>query len=219
MAHLRRTARKSVIPFLLSRLAERPLRRPVTGQSSHLERLHHRLHEEQERRRQELEQQGSSFSLQQEIQFVRSCSPVLSLEAPPAPPLSAPAAGVAAGAAQATAPTFPPTRSRKDGLLDPSLATLLAGVTSTTRSTPFYARHLTDVPGPSSIVVWSSSTFVGFIRTVGRRPAWCVVQRIVSGVRRSAQSTTLSLSGTQLRRQCKMPHGVCFRTTAQYSVG
>jgi hypothetical protein len=97
MAHLRHTARKFVIPFLPSRLAERPLRRPVTGQSSHLERLHHRLHEEQERRRQEQEQQGSSFSLQQEIESVRSCSPVLPLEAPPAPPLSAPAAGVAAG--------------------------------------------------------------------------------------------------------------------------
>jgi hypothetical protein len=51
MARLRHTARKSVIPFLPSRLAERPLRRPVTGQSSHLERLHHCLHEEQERRR------------------------------------------------------------------------------------------------------------------------------------------------------------------------
>jgi hypothetical protein len=97
MARLRHTARKSVIPFLPSRLAERPLRRPVTGQSSHLERLHHRLHGEQERRRQELEQQDSSFSLQQEIESVRSCSPMLPLEAPPAPPLSAPAAGVAAG--------------------------------------------------------------------------------------------------------------------------
>jgi hypothetical protein len=96
MAHLRHTARKSIIPFLPSRLAERPLRRPVTGQSSHLERLHHRLHEEQERRRQELEQQGSSFSLQQEIESMRSCSPMLPLEAPPAPPLSAPAPGVAA---------------------------------------------------------------------------------------------------------------------------
>jgi hypothetical protein len=51
MARLRHTARKSVIPFLPSRLSERPLRRPVTGQSSHLERLHHHLHEEQERRR------------------------------------------------------------------------------------------------------------------------------------------------------------------------
>jgi hypothetical protein len=97
MAHLRHIARKSVIPFLPSRLVERLLRRPVTGQSSHLERLHHRLHEEQERRRQELEQQDSSFSLQQEIESVRSYSPVLPLEAPPAPPLSALAAGVAAG--------------------------------------------------------------------------------------------------------------------------
>jgi hypothetical protein len=97
MARLRHTARKSVIPFLPSRLAKRPLRCPVTDQSSHLERLHHRLHEEQERQRQEQEQQGSSFSLQQEIESVRSCSPVLPLEAPPAPPLSAPAPGVAAG--------------------------------------------------------------------------------------------------------------------------
>jgi hypothetical protein len=96
MARLRDTTWKSVIPFLPSRLAERPLRRPVTGQSSHLERLHHHLHEEQEHRRQELEQQGSSFSLQQEIESVRSCSPVLPLEAPPAPPLSALATEVAA---------------------------------------------------------------------------------------------------------------------------
>jgi hypothetical protein len=60
----RHTTRKSVIPFLPSRLAERPLRRLVTSQSSHLDRLHHRLHEEKEHRRQEQEQQGSSFSLQ-----------------------------------------------------------------------------------------------------------------------------------------------------------
>jgi hypothetical protein len=97
MARLRHTARKSIIPFLPSRLAERPLRRPVTGQSSHLERLHHCLHEEQEHQKQEQEQQGSSFSLQQEIESVRSCSPVLPLEAPPAPPLNALAARVAAG--------------------------------------------------------------------------------------------------------------------------
>jgi hypothetical protein len=45
MARIRCTARKSMIPFLPSRLAERPLRRTVSGQSSHLERLHHRLHE------------------------------------------------------------------------------------------------------------------------------------------------------------------------------
>jgi hypothetical protein len=97
MARLRHTARKSVIPFLPSCLAERPLCRPVTGQSSHLERLHHRLHEEQEHRRQEQEQQGSSFSLQQEIESVRSYSPVLPLEAPPAPPLRVPTPGVVTG--------------------------------------------------------------------------------------------------------------------------
>jgi hypothetical protein len=82
MAHLRHTARKSVIPFLPSRLAKRPLRRPVTGPSSHLERLHRRLHEEQEHRRQQLEQQGSSSSLQQEVESGRSCSLVPPLEVP-----------------------------------------------------------------------------------------------------------------------------------------
>jgi hypothetical protein len=82
---------------LPSRLAERPLRRPVTSQSSHLERLHHRLHKEQERQQQELEQQGSSSSLQQEVESVMSCSPMPPLEAPPAPPLGVPADGLAAG--------------------------------------------------------------------------------------------------------------------------
>jgi hypothetical protein len=82
MARLRHTAWKSVIPFSPSHLTEHPLRHPVTGQSSHLERLHHRLHEEQEHQRQELEQQGSSSSLQQEVESVRSCSPVPPLEAP-----------------------------------------------------------------------------------------------------------------------------------------
>jgi hypothetical protein len=97
MARLRHTTWKSVIPFLPSRLAERPLRLPVTGQSSHLERLHHRLHEERERRRQELEQQGSSSLPQQEVEYARHCSPVPPLEASPAPPLGAPTTGVAAG--------------------------------------------------------------------------------------------------------------------------
>ena len=226
MARLRHTARKSVIPFLPSRLAERPLRRPVAGQSSHLERLHHRLHEEQERRRQE--QQGSSFSLQQEIESVRSCSPVHPLEAPPAPPLGAPASGVAAGGdpddgggddSSSHTPTFLLTRSRKDGLLDPSLTTLLAGVTSTMRSTPCYVGHLTGVLGLSSIAMWSTSIVSGLTRSAGRRHAWCAVRRTVSRVLRSAQSTILSLSGTQLRQPCKMLHGVRFRTTAQFSVG
>jgi hypothetical protein len=51
MARIRCTAHKSVIPFLPSRLVERPLRHTVLSQSSHMERLHRRLHEEQERRR------------------------------------------------------------------------------------------------------------------------------------------------------------------------
>jgi hypothetical protein len=120
-----------------------------------------------------------------------------------------------ATAARATAPTFQRSRSWKDGLPDPSLATPLAGVTSTMRSTPCYARHLIGILGPSSIAVLSSSTVAGFTQTVGRRPAWCAVRRTVSGVRRSAQSTILSLSGTQLRWPCKMSHGVRFHTTCR----
>jgi hypothetical protein len=122
-------------------------------------------------------------------------------------------------AARAIAPTFQRSKSQRDVLLDPSLVMPLAGVTSTMRSTPCYARHLTDVPGLSSIAVLSSSTVARFTWTVGRRLAWCAVRRTVSRVRRSAQSITLFLSGTQLRRPCKMPHGVRFRTIAQCSVG
>jgi hypothetical protein len=62
MACIRYTARKSVIPFLPSRMVERPLRRTVPGQSSHLEKLHRRLHEEQEHRRQEQEQEQQDSS-------------------------------------------------------------------------------------------------------------------------------------------------------------
>jgi hypothetical protein len=62
MARIRCTPRKSGIPFLPYCLVERPLHRTVTGQSNHLERLHHHLHEGQERRRQEQEQQDSSPS-------------------------------------------------------------------------------------------------------------------------------------------------------------
>jgi hypothetical protein len=57
MTRIRCTARKSMVPFLPSHLVERPLRRTMSGQSSHLERLHRRLHEEQERRCQEQEQE------------------------------------------------------------------------------------------------------------------------------------------------------------------
>jgi hypothetical protein len=93
MARIRCTSRKSVIPLLPSRLAERPLRRTVSGQSSHLERLHRRLQEEQERRRQEQEQQDSSPSPQREVESERPPSPAPQPEMPPAPPQGIPTAG------------------------------------------------------------------------------------------------------------------------------
>ena len=73
-----------------------------------------------------------------------------------------------ATAARATTLTFLRSRSWKDGLLDPSLAMLLAGVTSTMCSTPCYVGHSTDVLGSSSIAVWSSSTVAVFTQTAGR---------------------------------------------------
>jgi hypothetical protein len=93
MAHIRCTARKSVIPFFPSRLAEHPLCRTVPGQSRHLERLHCRLHEEQELRRQEQEQQDSSPSPQWEVEYERPPSPAPQPELPPAPPQGIPTAG------------------------------------------------------------------------------------------------------------------------------
>jgi hypothetical protein len=88
MAYIRCTARKSVIPFLLFRLTERPLRRTLSGQSSHMERLHRRLYKEQEHRRQEQEQeqQDSSPSPQQEVESKRLPSLAPQPEMSPAPP-------------------------------------------------------------------------------------------------------------------------------------
>jgi hypothetical protein len=122
-------------------------------------------------------------------------------------------------AARAIAPTSQRSRSRRDGSPDPSHVTLLAGVTSTMRLTPCCARHLTGILGPSSIIAWSINTVAGHTRTAERRLAWCAVWRMVFGVRRSAQSIILSLSGTQLRRPCRMSHGMRFRTTAWCLVG
>jgi hypothetical protein len=96
MARLRCTAHKSVIPFLPSRLADRPLRRTVSYQSSQLERLHHCLHEAQERKRQEQEhdqeQKDSSPSPQREVESERPPSPAPQPEMPLAPPQGIPAA-------------------------------------------------------------------------------------------------------------------------------
>jgi hypothetical protein len=45
------------------------------------------------------------------------------------------------------------SRSQRDGSLDPSLMTPLAGVTSTTLSTPYCVGPSTNTLGPSSTVV------------------------------------------------------------------
>jgi hypothetical protein len=162
MACIRCNARKSVIPFLPSRLAERPLRRTVLGQSSHLERLHRRLHEEQERRRQEQEQeqQDSSPSPQREVESERPPSPTPQ----PKMPLHHHRASrllektlmetettTTLVAVRAMARST--RRSRRDGSLYSSLVTLLAGVTSTTLSIPCCVGPSTDTLGLSSTVV------------------------------------------------------------------
>jgi hypothetical protein len=165
MAHIRCTARKSVIPFLASRLAERPLRRTMSGQSSHLERLHCRLHEEQERRRQEQEQQDSSPSPQREVESERPPSPAPQ----PKMPLHHHRASrlleetltetktmtmtMTLVVVRATAQSARRNRSQMGESLDPSLVTLLAGVTSTTLSTPCCVGPSTDTLGPSSTIV------------------------------------------------------------------
>jgi hypothetical protein len=158
------TACKYVIPFLPSRLAERPLRRTVPGQSSHLERLHRRLHEEQERRRQEQdqEQQDSSPSPQREVESERPPSPTPQPEMPLhhlrasqllEETLTETETTMTSVAVQATTQSFRRSRSQRDGSLDPSLVTPLAGVTSTMLSIPCCVGPSTDTHGLSSTVV------------------------------------------------------------------
>jgi hypothetical protein len=122
-------------------------------------------------------------------------------------------------AARATTPTSQRSRSQRDGSPNPSLVMPLMGVTSTMHSTPCYAGHLPDTLGPLSIVVWSTSTVVGYTRTARRRLTWCAVQRLVSRIRRSTQSIILSLSRTQPRQPCRMPHNVCLLSTSRCLVG
>jgi hypothetical protein len=109
---------------------------------------------------------------------VRSCSLVPPLETLPTPPLGVSAAGVAIGgdpddrgddsSLSYSTDGGDDSRSRRDGVLDPSLVTPLAGVTFTMRSTPCCTRHSTGALGPSSIAVLSSSTVAGFTQTAGR---------------------------------------------------
>jgi hypothetical protein len=168
MARIRCTARKSVIPFLPSRLAERPLRRTVSGQFSHLERLHRRLHEEKERRCQEQEQEqeqeqhdsspclGGRWSLRGllPLHLSQRC-PLHHLRASRLleETLTETETTTTPVAVRATTRSFRRSRSRRDGSLDPSLVTPLVGVTSTTLSIPCCVGLSTDTLGLSSTVV------------------------------------------------------------------
>jgi hypothetical protein len=157
---------------------------------------------------------------------VRSCSPVLPLEVPPTPPLSAPAAGVAA-------------RGDPDDGGGDSSSSHNTDLSEEQELEGWVARPITHDAARGCHFHDALDTLLGraldrhtwFIeyrcvvfqhsRRVypDRWEATCLVRRPENSlwVRRSAQSIILSLSGTQLRRPCKMPHGVRFCTTAQCS--
>jgi hypothetical protein len=165
MAHIRCTSRKSVIPFLPSRLAKRPLRRTVPSQSSHLKRLHRRLHEEQEHRHRSRSRTRSSRTLPPRLSRRWSLGGRLPLHLSQRCPLQhhrasrlleetlTEAETTTSVVVRATTQSARRSRSQRDGLLDPSRATPLAGVTSTTLSTPCCVGPSTDTLGPSSTVV------------------------------------------------------------------
>jgi hypothetical protein len=132
----------------------------VLGQFSHLERLHRRLHEEQERRRQE--QQDSSPRLSRRWSLRGRLPLHLSQRCPLhhhrasrllEETLMETEMTTTPVSVRATARSSWRSRSRRDGSLDPSLVTPLAGVTSTTLSIPCCVGPLTDTLGPSSTVV------------------------------------------------------------------
>jgi hypothetical protein len=159
---------------------------------------------------------------------MRSCSPVLPLEAPPAPPLGAPASGVAAGGDPDDGGGDDSSSHDTDFSADQEPEGWVARpiTRDAARGCHFHDALDTLLRRALNWRTWSIEyrcvvyrIVVGSTRTAGRRPAWCVVRRTVSRVRRPAQSTIPSLSGTQLRRPCKILHGVRFRTTARFSVG
>jgi hypothetical protein len=226
MAHIRCTSRKFVIPFLLSRLVERPLCRTVSGQSSQPERLHRRLHEEQERRRQEQEQeqQDTSPSPQRKVEFERTPSPAPQPEMPPAPPQGILAAGgdpdgdgddddadgsSSHGTERSEEPegwiARPITHDAARGChFHDALDTLLRRA---------FDRHTWSIK--YLCVVYQHRR--GYTRTSGRLLAWCAVRTMISGVQRPSQSTILSLRGIPPRQLCKMQHDRHFLSIARCS--
>jgi hypothetical protein len=85
------------------------------------------------------------------------------LEVPPAPPLGTPAAGGDPdGDDNDDGSSSHNMELLKDGSPDPSFVTPLVVVISTMLSTPCYVGPSTDTLGPSSTVVWSTYTVVGY---------------------------------------------------------
>jgi hypothetical protein len=151
---------------------------------------------------------------------------VLPLEAPPAPPLSALAARVAAGGDPDNGGGDDSSSHSADLSADQELEGWVARpiTRDTARGCHFHDALDTLLRQALDRHTWSIKyRCVVFQHSRGVYPdrweATCLVRfwRAVSRVRRSAQSIILSLSGTQPRRPCKMPHGVRFRTTAQCS--
>jgi hypothetical protein len=229
MARLRHIARKSVIPFLPSRLAERPLRRTVSGQSSHLERLHHRLREEQERQRQQREHQGSSSPPEQEVESVRRCSSVPQLEAPPAPPRDASAVGGATGGGPGGDPDDDDDSDHSTESSEPQEAEgwVARPITrDATRGCHFHDALDTLLRQAFDRQTWSIEyRCVVYQHSRGRYPdrweATCLVRRPEDDLRgaEAFQSIIPSPRGTLQRRLCRTQHGVHSPSTVPYSVG
>jgi hypothetical protein len=167
MARIRCNAHKSVIPILPSRLAECPLRRTVPGQSSHLERLHACTRSKSaDARRRSRTRSRSSRTLPPRLSRRWSLGGSLPLHlSQRCPPHHHRASRLLEESLTEMETTTPPvavrattwssqrSRSWRDGSLDPSLVTLLTGVTSTTLLTPCCIGPSTDTLGPSSTIV------------------------------------------------------------------
>jgi hypothetical protein len=153
MAHTRCTARKSVIPFLPSRLAERR-----TGRDCIVACTRSRSADARSRSR-------SSRTLPPRLNTRWSLGGSLPLHLSQRCPLHHHKASrlleetlmemttTTPVAVRATAWSSRRSRSQRDGSLDPSLTTQLMSVTSTMLSTPCCVGRLTDTLGPSSTVV------------------------------------------------------------------
>jgi hypothetical protein len=122
-------------------------------------------------------------------------------------------------AVRATTRSARRSRSQRGGSRDPSLVTLLAGVTSMMLLIPCCVRPSTDTLGLLSTVVLSTSIIAGYTRTSGRLFAWCAVQTMISGVQMPSHSTILSLRGTLPRQPCKMQHNEHLLSIAHCSAG